>query len=455
MNGQHSGPGTPVQRPASGPVNQAALNQQRANQLTNLLHTMSIYQQNAQNLGLNTPQGQVYLLQAQAIRRQLQAHAQSGQLPNQQLLQQLQANGSFQQRTPEPNAVPPRSRHQLSPQEQTMLVVRHRQLQTAQNYLTEMKETHERIKKELTTNENLDSSTRETLVKQESELTVKIAQYTAAISNGIRSIQQLQNQQLPNRQLSGTVNNSGSVTPNSALGADARSATSTPQLQRSQSQPNANQQKTPFDNPLGNTAVTDSNVANTLNVEGADAGSSTPQQAGSMDSKMQNSSFMTNNHLGKLDAKSPVPFAMPPGRATLTGGYASGNVGLSTPGLARAPHYELDNGNRLLSKRKLNDLLQQIDSEKHLEPEVEELLLEIADEFVESVTNFACRLAKHRKSDTLDMKDVQLHLERNWNIRLPGFASDDVVKSVRKSGPTPSYQQKQGAVGTAKALSKD
>lgn len=41
---------------------------------------------------------------------------------------------------------------------------------------------------------------------------------------------------------------------------------------------------------------------------------------------------------------------------------------------------------------------------------VPQMLFDIASEFVESVTNFSCRLARHRGSDTLDVKDLQLHL---------------------------------------------
>lgn len=39
-----------------------------------------------------------------------------------------------------------------------------------------------------------------------------------------------------------------------------------------------------------------------------------------------------------------------------------------------------------------------------------QLLLDIADEFVDSVTNFGCRLAKHRGAESLEVRDLQLHL---------------------------------------------
>jgi histone H3/H4 len=73
----------------------------------------------------------------------------------------------------------------------------------------------------------------------------------------------------------------------------------------------------------------------------------------------------------------------------------------------------------LLTKRKISDLISELDSNEKLEGAVEDLLLELADEFIESVTQMGCRLAKHRRGDKLEVRDVQLHLERNWNLRVP------------------------------------
>ena len=66
--------------------------------------------------------------------------------------------------------------------------------------------------------------------------------------------------------------------------------------------------------------------------------------------------------------------------------------------------------NQVLSKRKLQDLLHEIDPSETLDDDVEEILLQIADDFIENVISTSCQIAKHRKSNTLEVKDVQLHL---------------------------------------------
>ena len=68
--------------------------------------------------------------------------------------------------------------------------------------------------------------------------------------------------------------------------------------------------------------------------------------------------------------------------------------------------------------------------------------MQIADDFIDSVATFACQLAKHRKSDTLEVKDVALHLERNWNIKIPGFSTDNEVKPFKKPTVTDVHRQR-------------
>ncbi|CAJ0769602.1 18987_t:CDS:2, partial [Entrophospora sp. SA101] len=82
-----------------------------------------------------------------------------------------------------------------------------------------------------------------------------------------------------------------------------------------------------------------------------------------------------------------------------------------TPGTSQLQITDSDNIEKpIVAKRKIQELVEQIDPRERLEPEVEDLLLDIADEFITSVASFACQLAKHRKTDTLEVKDLQLHL---------------------------------------------
>jgi histone H3/H4 len=160
--------------------------------------------------------------------------------------------------------------------------------------------------------------------------------------------------------------------------------------------------------------------------------------------------------MGQLPRPS-VNTGVPPARPTLTGGYPVGNPLLGTTSPAGIPHtFHLaqDGDARLLSKRKLQDLVKSIDPDERLEPDVEELLMEVADEFIDSVLQQSCKIARHRKGQMLEVRDVQLHLERNWNIRIPGYSSEE-VRSVKKYNPSQGHIAKVGAVNQAKAMTKE
>lgn len=63
-----------------------------------------------------------------------------------------------------------------------------------------------------------------------------------------------------------------------------------------------------------------------------------------------------------------------------------------------------------MTKTRLQDLVKEVDPTEQLDEEVEEMLLQLADDFVETTVNAACLLAKHRHANTVEVKDVQLHL---------------------------------------------
>jgi transcription initiation factor TFIID subunit 12 len=75
----------------------------------------------------------------------------------------------------------------------------------------------------------------------------------------------------------------------------------------------------------------------------------------------------------------------------------------------------------------------------------------MADEFVDNVITAACKLAKLRDSSTLDVRDIQLILERNYNIRIPGYASDE-LRAIRKFAPASGWTAKMNAIQAAKVM---
>ncbi|CAI5491014.1 unnamed protein product [Closterium sp. Naga37s-1] len=93
----------------------------------------------------------------------------------------------------------------------------------------------------------------------------------------------------------------------------------------------------------------------------------------------------------------------------------------------------------------------QVDARMQLDPEVEEVLLDLADDFIQSVTAFGCQLARHRKSQVLEAKDVLLHLERSWHMRIPGFTGDD-YRVYKRPPVTEAHRQRLAAVRRSAAI---
>ncbi|XP_065154519.1 transcription initiation factor TFIID subunit 12 [Paramisgurnus dabryanus] len=139
----------------------------------------------------------------------------------------------------------------------------------------------------------------------------------------------------------------------------------------------------------------------------------------------------------KAEASSTPPISMNMANSTVAPGKVPG-----TPGPAGRVSPE---GPQVLSKKKLQDLVREIDPNEQLDEDVEEMLLQIADDFIESVVTAACQLARHRKSNTLEVKDVQLHLERQWNMWIPGFGSDE-IRPYKKACTTEAHKQRMALI---------
>lgn len=156
----------------------------------------------------------------------------------------------------------------------------------------------------------------------------------------------------------------------------------------------------------------------------------------------------------------PTPVVMTgQSRPTQGGGTGVGSGPISQPVIQKQPGFTFQaEGEHVLSKKKLDELVRQVcgggppgRDGNYLTPDVEESVLNVADNFVDNVLASACRLAKERGSKLLEIRDIQLILERVYNIRIPGYTSDE-LRTVRKAQPSPAWIAKMSAVQAAKVM---
>ncbi|KAL4717359.1 hypothetical protein ACJJTC_017246 [Scirpophaga incertulas] len=104
-----------------------------------------------------------------------------------------------------------------------------------------------------------------------------------------------------------------------------------------------------------------------------------------------------------------------------------------------------DQATQLLSRPRLQELVREVDPTVQLDEEVEEMLLQLADDFIDTSLNAACSLAKHRHAPTVELKDVQLHLERQWNMWIPGFGNDE-LRPYKRAAVTEAHKQRMALI---------
>ncbi|RXK40027.1 hypothetical protein M231_02667 [Tremella mesenterica] len=94
-------------------------------------------------------------------------------------------------------------------------------------------------------------------------------------------------------------------------------------------------------------------------------------------------------------------------------------------------------------KRKVQEMAESVDRGLLVEGDVEMLFLQLADEQADTLCQVSVDLASHRKSSTIDRKDVQLAYEMLSGRIIPGFSSDSIRLDQSRTSrmpPIPSHR---------------
>eukprot|EP00357_Protocruzia_adherens_P035386 CAMPEP_0115006920 /NCGR_PEP_ID=MMETSP0216-20121206/20813_1 /TAXON_ID=223996 /ORGANISM="Protocruzia adherens, Strain Boccale" /LENGTH=125 /DNA_ID=CAMNT_0002373647 /DNA_START=40 /DNA_END=417 /DNA_ORIENTATION=+ len=109
---------------------------------------------------------------------------------------------------------------------------------------------------------------------------------------------------------------------------------------------------------------------------------------------------------------------------------------------------------RIIPRENIQTLCNQVTKNDVFDPEVEDLLIDIAEDFITNVTKNACILASHRDSDTLEANDIKLCLEKNWGIYVPSSTMDD-TKTIKKPHPSATHTKRLEDIKNYQSSEKD
>merc|ERR1719507_1110421 len=87
----------------------------------------------------------------------------------------------------------------------------------------------------------------------------------------------------------------------------------------------------------------------------------------------------------------------------------------------------------ILSSKMIQDLINSVGQKEKLNSEIETLIMELANKFVKEIIEMSCALAKHRGSNEITVKDVELPLKKIWDIEVPGFISSKTHIQIKQS----------------------
>eukprot|EP00727_Mastigamoeba_balamuthi_P002191 m51a1_g1197 putative transcription initiation factor tfiid subunit 12 (182) ;mRNA; f:445498-446320 len=163
--------------------------------------------------------------------------------------------------------------------------------------------------------------------------------------------------------------------------------------------------------------------------------------------------WMNVGATGGLQSVSPqMANAMP----TASPGIAMRPMMAARPGVAQYPNtspppkpmvpaasvqrMNIDADTEVISKKRLMEIVAQMGPAEKLDVEAEELIMEMADDFVESVVIGACAMAKHRGSTTLESRDIQLYLEKAFSLKVPGTTLPSEQVMHKRFIPTDTYR---------------